>query len=248
MLDRIQALRRAQGLGALDLKSIQRDALLRSMVLLPVLVALAARLVLPLVLHRVGASLELDLVGYYPLIMSSALLLITPIVYGVIVGFLLLDQRDDGTLLALRVTPLSLRHYLGYRLAAPMLISFGLTPVALTLAGPVQLRLPELLVVVAVATPLAPLCALALVAVAENKVQDFALVKGASVLMIAPLAANWVPFPWQLAFGLLPTYWPTHLYAELLAGAASAWLYGCGALLIDALLIGLLLRRFERGV
>lgn len=242
------ALRRAQRLGMLELRGILRDPLLRALLVLPLIVGVAARLVLPLVLRRIGASLGLDLAGYYPLVMGSALLLIAPTTYGTLVGFVLLDQRDDRTLLALRVTPLSLRGYLLLRLTAPMLISFAMTPAALAVAGLLQLPLPELLLATAATTPLAPVCALALVAFAENKVQGFALVKGASVLSSAPLAALWVPWPWQWAFGVLPTYWPVRLYAALLAGAPEAWLYAGVALGLDALLIRLLLRRFQRAL
>ena len=237
-----------QILGALDVKSVQRDGLLRGMLVLPLVIALAARFILPLVLQRLEASLGVDLLAYYPRIMSSALLLITPVIYGGVIGFLLLDQRDTGTLLALQVTPLSLKLYLLSRLAVPMLISFLVTPVALAVAGLVQLPWSALLLPLLAAVPLAPLCALMLVAFAENKVQGLALVKGTSLAMIAPLVARWVPLPWRWAFGLLPTYWPVRLHDALLAAQPVPWWYLLGALLLDGVLIGLLLRRFERVV
>lgn len=235
-------------LGALDIKSVGRDGLLRGMLVLPLAIALAVRLVLPLVLHRLEAALGMDVLVYYPQIMISALLLITPVIYGGVIGFLLLDQRDTGTLLALQVTPLSLRRYLLSRLAVPMLISFLVTPLALGVAGLVQLPLPSLMLAVLAALPLAPLCALMLVAFAENKVQGLALVKGTSLAMIAPLVAEWIPLPWRWAFGLLPTYWPIRLHDALLAAQPAPWWYLLGALLLDGVLIGLLLRRFERVV
>lgn len=234
-------------LGALDVKSVGRDGLLRGMLVLPLAIALMARLALPLVLQRLEASLEVDLLVYYRRIMSSALLLITPVIYGGVIGFLLLDQRDTGMLLALQVTPLSLRRYLLTRLAVPILISLVLTPVALAIAGFVQLPFLALMLPVLAAVPLAPIAALMLVAFAENKVQGLALVKGTSLAMIAALGAGWVPVPWQWAFGLLPTYWPVQLYGALLA-AHPAWWYLLGALLLDSVLIALLFRRFEQVV
>ncbi|HEY0606864.1 MAG TPA: hypothetical protein VGD58_28350 [Herpetosiphonaceae bacterium] len=234
-------------LGTLDVKSVQRDGLLRGMLVLPLAIAVAARLVLPLVVRRVGASLGVDLVAYYPWIMSSALLLITPVIYGGVIGFLLLDQRESGTLLALQVTPRSLSRYLFARLAAPMLISLVLTPVAIAIAGLVQVPFLVLMLPVLAAVPLAPLAALMLVAFAENKVQGLALVKGTSLAMIAALGAAWVPVPWQWAFGLLPTYWPVQLYGALLA-AHPAWWYLLGGLLLDSVLLALLFRHFEQVV
>ena len=245
MLARLTHLRT---LGALDVKSLGRDGLLRGMLVLPLVIALAARLALPVVLQRLEASLDIDLLVYYPRIMSSALLLITPVIYGGVIGFLLLDQRDTRILMALQVTPLSLKRYLLERLAAPMLISLVLTPVALVAAGLAQLPLPALMLPVLAAVPLAPLCALMLVAFAENKVQGLALVKGTSLAMIAPLGASWVPVPWRWAFGLLPTYWPVRLSDELLTAQPTPWWPLLGGLLLDGILIGLLLRRFERVV
>lgn len=241
-------LTRLQILGALDIKSVRRDGLLRGMLVLPLAIALAARLILPFGLHRLEAALGIDVLMYYPRIMSSALLLITPVIYGGVIGFLLLDQRDTGTLLALQVTPLSLRRYVLARLAAPMLLSLVVTPVALVVAGLVQLPLPVLMLAVLAAVPLAPICTLLLVAFAENKVQGLALVKGTSLALIAPLVASWVPIPWRWMFGVLPTFWPVRLYDALLAAQPDSWWYLLGALLLDGLLIGLLLRRFEQVV
>jgi fluoroquinolone transport system permease protein len=49
-------------------------------------------------------------------------LLTAPGMVGMVIGFLLLDERDARTLTALRTTPLSMRRYLGYRVALPLLL------------------------------------------------------------------------------------------------------------------------------
>jgi fluoroquinolone transport system permease protein len=150
--------------------------------------------------------------------------------------------------LALEVTPLPLGHYVLYRIAAPMLISLLITPLALLIAGVTQLPLWALLVATLSAVPLAPLTALLLASFANNKVQGLALMKGLSVFLVAPLLAHWTPQPWQSVFGLLPTYWPARLYSALLEQAPYAWLPLVAAFVLDGVLIWLLLRRFERVV
>jgi fluoroquinolone transport system permease protein len=62
-----------------------------------------------------------DLSVYYPLIMSF-IAVAMPMIYGALIGFLVLDQRDDNTITALQVTPLTLVGYLGYRVALPTLL------------------------------------------------------------------------------------------------------------------------------
>ncbi len=239
----LRLLKVVRSIGPIDAKSVGRDGLLRWMLVIPLLAALGARLFLPTVLDHLAMTLQLDLAGYYPLIMSAALLLLTPNIYGMVVGFLLLDQRDDQTLLALRVTPLSLRSYLAYRIGMPMLISLAMTLLAFPLAG-----LPgglSLLLAALTATPLAPLYALLFATCAANKVQGFALAKASSVLLLAPLLAAFTPWPWHLALGLVPTYWPVQLFWALQAGNTFAWFYLAVGLAYPLALMLLLLRRLK---
>jgi fluoroquinolone transport system permease protein len=242
-----RALRVVRALGPIDVLSVRRDALLRWVLVLPLLVALAARWVLPDFLTRAGALLRRDLSAVYAPLVGVELLLFAPALAGMVVGFLLLDQRDDRTLAALQVTPLPLSWYLAYRLTAPMALSVALTLVTFPLAGISELGAGALLVAVA-AAPLAPLLALALGAFAENKVQGFALVKGLGVVLPAPLIAYFLDTPWTAALALVPTYWPSRLYWALLAGAPDAWLFLFGGLVYQGLLLVFLLRRFHATV
>jgi fluoroquinolone transport system permease protein len=190
----------------------------------------------------VGAGLR----GLYPAIMSCALLLIAPIMSGAIIGFLLLDQRDDRTLIALQVTPLPLDVYLAYRLAAPILVSLIMTLVAFPIAGLAGMGMLRVALAAMAAAPLAPLTALALAVFAENKVQGLALMKAANILLIAPLAASFISPPWQWAFAIAPTFWPARLLLALQGGEPHAWLLLAGGLAYQGVLLMALLRRFRR--
>ncbi|GAB4212374.1 MAG: hypothetical protein OHK0022_48110 [Roseiflexaceae bacterium] len=237
-----------RALSAADAAGVGRDPLLRVMVLLPLGVALAARWLLPAPLARVSTLLGIDLLPYYAPVISYALLLLTPSICGMVVGFLLLDQRDDRTLLALRVTPLPLAAYLAYRLATPTLLSLLMTMVALPLSGTAGVEPGGVLLAALAAAPLAPLGALFLAVFAANKVQGFALQKALGVLVIAPLAGALAPLPWGLLAGLAPSLWPAALLWEMQAGGGrAAALFGVG-LAYQAVLLVLLLRRFQRGV
>jgi hypothetical protein len=114
----------------------------------------------------------------------------------------------------------------------------SMAEVVAALSTPATARVPE--------PPLAPMVALGLATFAENKVQGLALLKGASVLMIVPIAAIFVPLPWQWALGIAPTFWPARLYWALGANAPSWWIYLLAGLVYQALLLAALLRRFER--
>lgn len=240
----LQALR---ALGPVDAKQIGRDSLLRWLVVMPLVAALAARWVLPALLAEVGAVIELALLPFYPPIMAYFLLVMVPALVGMIVGFLLLDQRDDRTLIALQTTPLTAAGYLAYRLAAPMAISIPITAVSLPLSGIVDLGAGALLLTAVAAAPLAPLFALLLGTFAANKVQGFALAKASGVLLMPPVIAYFAPGIWQIPLALAPTYWPARLLWALQAGAPG-WLWLAAGLGYQALLLWLLLRRFRRAI
>ena len=234
-----------RAIGPIDVKSVRRDSLLRWVLLLPLLLAAAVRWLLPDMVGRVEALTRIELLPYLPIVLSYALLLLTPVMAGVLIGFLLLDQRDDHTLTALQVTPLPMNSYLAYRLAVPMLLSLVLTLGVFPLAGLMDAGLVPLLLAALVATPLAPIFALALASFAGNKVQGFALMKAGSVLYFPPLIAYFVSAPWQWAFGIMPNFWPAQLYWLAQAGEPHYWLALPIGLAYQALLLVVLVRRFN---
>jgi fluoroquinolone transport system permease protein len=242
----MNSLRTLRALSAVDALSVSRDSLLRGIVLVPLGLAVAARWLFPQAIERINTLLPFDLQAVYPSLMSYVLLLLAPVICGAVVGFMLLDQRDDNTLTALQVTPLPIAGYLAYRLAAPMILSIIMALIALPLSGLVRLDPFELLIVVLAAAPLAPITALVLGAYAENKVQGFALQKALGVFFIAPFLGALLPLPWRILLGLVPTYWPAALLWEVQSDRSHGGLLLLGGLVYQALLLVFLLRRFNR--
>ena len=240
-----------KGLGPIDARSIGRDALLRWIILLPLFIALLTRWFIPVLLQEAETIIGFDLLPYYRPLMAYILLLLVPNLVGFVTGFLLLDQRDDRTLYALQVTPLSLNGYLVYRLAMPVVLSFLLSLVVLPLSGLVPLNGVLLLVAAVSAAPMAPIFALALAALSQNKVQGFALMKVSGIVLLPPLAAYFIQSNWQLLLGLVPTYWPAKtLWAALdwVNGGSPGplWFYFGAGLAYQLLFLLLLARRFNR--
>jgi fluoroquinolone transport system permease protein len=172
----------------------------------------------------------------------------TPLLFGMLVGFLLLDEMDNETLKALQVSPMPMATYVGYRLIIPMILSFLLTFLIYPLVNLVPLPALEILLMALVAAPAGPILGLFVANVAENKVQGFALIKALGGFLILPVIAFFFSVQWQLAFGIIPTYWPFKVYWLLEAGGEGVWLYVAGGLLYQAALITFLMRRFIRKV
>ena len=233
-----------RALGPIDVKSVRRDSMLRWLVGMPIALALLTRWGVPIVTSWLAERYAFDLRPYYPLVMSL-LLLMVPMLVGCVVGFLLLDQRDDRTLTALQVTPLTIGGYLLYRTAVPMVLSVAMMTMSIALAGLVTMGVIPALLAALQAAPLAPLYALFVGAFAANKVQGFALMKATGVLAWAPLLAYFVTSGWQVAFGIDPLYWPVKVFWMLEAGDPGTWVYNLVGLAYQSALVMLLLRRFK---
>ncbi|HEV2147613.1 MAG TPA: hypothetical protein VGR37_09450 [Longimicrobiaceae bacterium] len=239
-------LRALGALGSIDRISVGRDPLLRWILVLAPASALVVRWIFPPLLARVEEATGVDLAPHVPALVGYVLLLLVPNLVGMVVGFLLLDQRDDDTLAALRVTPVPLAGYLAYRLAGPVLLTIAVTLALFPIAGLMDVGPAALLASTLAAAPLAPLFALFLAAFAANKVQGFALTKATGVLLIAPLVAYFVESGWRWALGVVPTFWPAVTYWAFREAEGSAWAYLGIGIAYQLLLLLLLLRRFRR--
>ena len=233
-----------RALGPIDVKSVGRDSMLRWLIGMPVVFALAFRWGIPGLDSWLGERYGFDLAPYYPLLMSF-LVLMVPTLMGSVVGFLLLDERDDHTLSAIQVTPLTVEGYLAYRIAVPMVVSLPVMVASIAIADLVTMEPGLALAAATQAAPVAPLYALFVAAFASNKVQGFALLKGAGILTWPPLIAWFVSSPWQVAFGVDPLYWPVKLFWMLEAGDPGAWLYFLAGLAYQSLMVAMLIRRFK---
>ena len=233
-----------RSLGPIDVKSVARDSMLRWLIGMPIVFALAFRWGVPVVDAWLAERYGFDLGPLYPLL-TSFLVLTVPTLLGAVVGFLLLDHRDDRTLTALQVTPLTVEGFLAYRIAVPMAVSVPVMMACIAIADLVTMGAVPAFVAAVAAAPAAPLYALFVAAFAANKVQGFALLKGVGVLTWPPVVAWFVTSPWQVAFGIDPLYWPLKLFWMLEAGEPGAWLYLLAGLAYQGLLIAILMRRFQ---
>lgn len=211
---------------AADARILWRDPLLVWMAAVPVSMALLIRVVVRAIENATAAS-PFDLTPFHPLIMGGYLMT-APGMIGFVIGFLLLDERDAGTLRALRVTPLSMRDYLAYRIAGPVVVGTVSTLIGYPLTGITPISTATLFMIAVVASVAAPLLALVLAASAPNKVAGFAVVKVLNAVNLLPIAAYFVPPPLQYAAGVLPTYWPMRALWSAAAGESFLHFLGIG--------------------
>jgi fluoroquinolone transport system permease protein len=232
-----------KALGPIDLRNVRRDSLLAWMPFMPLAMALLLRIGTPALDAFLRSQWGFVLAPYYPLLASSFLVL-APSLAGMIVGFLLLDERDEQVLKTFLVMPVRMESILLYRIAMPLTVGMLMTLIGYPLIGLVPMPPVALLVVAALGALTAPIMALALVAFAENKVAGFAVLKLVNGISMLPVAAYFMPAPWQLLAGIVPAFWPLKVF-WLAAAGEIYWLYVLVGLAVNSAVILLLLRRFQ---
>jgi fluoroquinolone transport system permease protein len=211
-----------------DLRNIFRDAMLVPIVASPLLLGLAVRFGYPTLESWLHRTHGIDLFPYRPAVALVAVVLHMPIVAGMVGALVVLDERDDGALQVIRVSPLGLRRHLVERLGAVT----GATAVGLAVAAPLSgLVPPTAWMAVVLAIPLGPVFTLAVLAVAGSRVQGLTAVKAFGIPAYLPLAAAWVTGPAGWLLAPLPSFWAVRAWGDprptwLVGGAlcAAAWL------------------------
>ena len=230
-----------------DLRKVLAEPFFWLSLLAPLLLAWGLHYLLPSLAERFQ---NFDLTDYYPIIV--ALLILTPPLYfGVVLGLLLLEEKDENVLLAVAVTPITLRNYLFARVAVYTLVSLPLIFVVHELIGVIGIDRTQLALIAIVTSLNTPLLVMLLAAFCKNQLEGFVIGKGMSPLLLLPLAMFFVPDYWHVLCGILPTYWPIIAYFTAVSEAGSGLVFGFAivmAIVMQTLAIVWLYRCFDKGL
>lgn len=194
-----------------DWRNIYRDSLLAIFPFIVLIAALAFRFLIPLLNFWLLKQLRFDLSPYYPLLMSMVLLM-APIIIGTLIGFMMLDERDEGMIAAFQVTPFGKQGYLIYRLLLPTVVAFVLSLVGLHIAGLTAVGYPAVLFPAFLSALEAPIVAMFLPAFATSKVEGLAVSKTLGIFELAPFGAAFLPETVRGWMGFLPPFWVADFY------------------------------------
>ncbi|MTI47735.1 MAG: ABC transporter [Firmicutes bacterium] len=226
-----------------DFRNVLREPMLIMLLIGPVAMTLAIRYLIPILTNL--TSEYFDLTEYYPLIGGSVVLFI-PMLIGMLIGFILLDERDDSIFLMLIVTPLGRKGYLIYRTLFPAILSIIFSVILLPLIGIVKVSFIEVIAISLLASLEAPVTALLLAGIANNKVEGLAISKGLGIFLIIPIIAYFIKSPWKIIGGVIPYYWPFNAIVAGNQGNDSFWLYIIGGFIVEILILIWLVNRYEK--
>ncbi|MEZ4428958.1 MAG: hypothetical protein R3A51_14870 [Nannocystaceae bacterium] len=204
------------------------------------------RWLLPWAAAELDARYGFQLTPYFALIVSHLVVVLAPFTVGVVGGFLLLESREDRTVRALLVTPVSLPSYLA--VLTTVMIGAGAL-LTLAEAAIIGRALPPWgpLVAVAIAgAPAGAAWALYMAGVADDKVEAMVHLKIGATIALVPAGAYFLPGAWQWLGALHPSFWAMKGYWAAQAGepwlgwivaaaiAGAAWLLALSRLFLRA--------------
>lgn len=200
-------------LARLDLRMILREEMLWFMLfVVPALQFSLALLLLPWLEAQFPAMAE-----YHALIlMLMTLQVVTSI--GFVLASMLLDERDEQVLNALRTMPIGVNTFLFYRLSTGTFMAVVFSYCMLSAPGMEGLGVAARLTAAFLFAGAVPITTLALAALSGNKVEGLAVYKALSIILILPAGSFFIDSWAQHALGIIPVYWTLHYVSNMLAG------------------------------
>jgi fluoroquinolone transport system permease protein len=187
-----------------ELRNIARDKMYKFMVIYPMIIAVVGYFLIPH-LKENGDLLAAN-------ILTLVFILLTGFIFGAITGFTLLDDQDDYVLFALKVTPISVKSYVLFKLVMAFLMAVLATFLLIVVTGFLkQTSFINLLLIVILVAFQAPLFASLINSFARNKVEGFVIMKTTGIVMLVPVAAIFITNWTELFLGLLPGFWAARL-------------------------------------
>lgn len=203
-----------------DAKNVMRDPLMLLVLGIPLYMYLVAVWGIPFVDTQLNSYTSFQLTDHFYLIVSF-LVLMAPMMLGMLAGFLLLDEKDEGIFHYMEVTPLKRIGFIRYRITLPLIISFIISTVLalLLLTGEESVRWGLLIPSLMTVSLFGPLITMYLAAFCKNKVEGMTYAKLISVLSVGPVITYMFDDWWVIFAYILPMTWLVELLYTGMTGS-----------------------------
>jgi fluoroquinolone transport system permease protein len=171
------------------------------MFVIPVAVVLLCRLGVPSLKNMFPEMEE-----YYWLIVAS-LTSVTASTPSYLMGFIMLDERDENVHTLLRILPLPKNFILKSRSVFIVFLGFIFSVFILIFNGLIHFKI-LVIITVSILFALIPLfLTFAITAFAKNKIEAATMYKGLNIVLFLPMIAFFVRGIWKYLFGIIPFFW-----------------------------------------
>jgi fluoroquinolone transport system permease protein len=184
-----------------DMKNTRRDPTLYLMLWLPLLMLAVLRFGLPPLMELFPLLAEYDQLF---VIFFTLLCAMFP---SYIISFMLLDEKDQHVVTAIRTTPLNPAGYFAARMF--FLFLFGLVngTILLLFNGIVVVPIMKSLLIAFICSISSPFFVFITISFAKNKIEGATIMKVLNILLMLPIIAMFVDHPTVFLLGILPYFW-----------------------------------------
>ncbi|MBM7540242.1 hypothetical protein [Amphibacillus cookii] len=201
-----------------DLKNVYRDPMLGLVLLIPVFMDLLVRFGLPWLDLQLHEFLTFSILDHLHFIKTMVVVL-TPLMMGMVIGLLLLDEKDDGILDYFAITPFKKWGYLIYRITIPALLTFVVTLFqAMFFFHSNDVNGLGLALALMLSSLIGSLITMYLAVLAKNKVEGMAYAKLISIFMAGPIICYMIESVWTIFAYILPFTWVSALIYQMTSG------------------------------
>jgi len=188
-----------------ELKNIIRDKMYAFFLVYPIIISVVSYFLIPNLYDLNPLASDITFLG---------LLLMNSFIFGVVTSFTLLDDQDDNVLLSLKITPISVKLYVLFKLL--MSYIFGIISTLLMLLSVdyfAQTNLIDLLFILILAPMQGPILAMLITSISRNKVEGFVIMKLSGLILMVPIAALFLTDWKELLISIFPGFWTARLFS-----------------------------------
>ncbi|KXZ39367.1 fluoroquinolone transport system permease protein [Alkalithermobacter thermoalcaliphilus JW-YL-7 = DSM 7308] len=189
------------------------------MLFYPIVFGLIGRYFLPWTLENRGLNINI-----YADLIIVILTLFIPEIYGALVGFSILDDRDDNILMSVKVTPLNIHRFLAFRLVIVFILSFLGCIYVMKFSDIGNLIFKDIVYISFLASLSAPMIGLLINLFSKNKIEGFAVMKGLGTLIVFPIISLFFIDKRELFFSFVPAFYPAKAISSIIRGDGSLYL------------------------
>jgi fluoroquinolone transport system permease protein len=224
-----------------EFKTILKSSMSVFMILYPLLMLFITGFILPAVLEKTtsansNASMITLLIGFVLTLSMGGFLM------GAMLGFSLIENKDENTLINIATTPVTVSGYTTFKIIYTSVLAFlanlllvgGLKLIAsnkyvIVYMGETirlldRISIGQVLIFSVVASLIVPMIALVIGAIAKNKVEGFAFMKSGGIIIMIPLLTLLNTFQdWkQYLLGIAPNFWAIKAILNLVLGTQNS--------------------------
>ncbi len=166
--------------------------------------------------------------------------------FGFVIGFLIMDERDENLLTVLRVMPISRNTYLIYRMLFISILSLIYILLFPLLTGLIDIGFIDYLPIGVLLAFLTPVLGLVANIVATNKVQAFAVFKTLGGVFYIPLFAFFINNDLKYILGIIPNFWTFMALDKLLTTGQQDYVFLGIGFVLHLILLSVLFYLFNK--